>query len=37
MNYLALAKKQHEERVQQELGQTHFSRLMSGEGKPHAQ
>lgn len=37
LNYLALAKKQHEERVRQELGQTHFSRLMGGEGKPHVQ
>jgi putative transposase len=35
LNYLALAKKQHDERVRQELGQTHFSRIMGGEGKPN--
>jgi putative transposase len=36
LNFLALAKKQHEERVRQELGQTHFSRLMNREGRTNA-
>lgn len=36
LNFLALAKKQHEERMRQELGQTQFSRLVGKEGKPHA-
>jgi transposase InsO family protein len=36
LNYLALAKKQHEEHVRQELGQTHFSRLMGKEGNSDA-